>query len=43
MLAILFRSQYVKPLFVLYISGLVKDCGNSTANTLELLQPCSKS
>ena len=26
-----------------YINGLVQDCSNSTANTLELLQSCTKS
>ena len=25
-----------------YIDGLVQDCSNSIANTLELLQPCTK-
>ena len=28
--------------FVWYIDGLVQDCSNSIANTLELLQSCSK-
>ena len=26
----------------IYINGLVQDCGNSIANTLELLQSCTK-
>ena len=43
MFAILFRSQYVKPLLELYINGFVKDSGTSTANAPESLQPCSKS
>ena len=34
-------AKIVKTL-VSYINGLVQDCSNSTANTLELLQSCTK-
>ena len=32
----------MKVIMILHFSGLVQDCSNSSANTLELLQPCTK-